>query len=254
MSAQPIARAAWQGNALPQWAPIEEWPSIHTARAALLFNFWAPSARPPATRPAGQWPYSYNTCGQGSAGQAWSLNAPQTLSACPDPPGFNRTKWGMAPGLGRGAPEFDVFEVRWVGALGVRAGQVLSRTCLFLEVPSGPLHQDPAATTRPAPAPRPPAAAAACTPATTAPPLPLAPTTRTPRPPTPCRWRRCCPRASTGWTRGSTRAWGWRTGSSSQVRARRAHWTLLYGWGKQGMGGQEGRGWLHCTVQGLRGR
>ncbi len=60
----------------------------------------------------GFWPYSYNTCGQGSEGQPWSLNAPQLLSACPDADGFNRSMYGMAPGVGRGAPEFDVFEVR----------------------------------------------------------------------------------------------------------------------------------------------
>ncbi len=61
----------------------------------------------------GYWPYSYNTCGLGSEGQDWSKNRPQSLSACPDPPGFDRTKYGMAPGVGRGAPEFDIFEVRW---------------------------------------------------------------------------------------------------------------------------------------------
>jgi hypothetical protein len=34
------------------------------------------------------------------------------LAACPDPPGFDRTKYGLLPGVGRGAPEIDMVEMK----------------------------------------------------------------------------------------------------------------------------------------------
>ena len=37
---------------------------------------------------------------------------PQNITACPDPPGFDRTKFGLLPGQGRGAPEIDLLEVK----------------------------------------------------------------------------------------------------------------------------------------------
>jgi hypothetical protein len=37
---------------------------------------------------------------------------PQNITACPDPPGFDRTKFGLLPGQGRGAPEIDLIEVK----------------------------------------------------------------------------------------------------------------------------------------------
>ena len=60
---------------------------------------------------AGFWPYSYSTC-EGSQANAWSDLPGQNISACRDPKGFNRTHWGMAEGIGRGAPEIDLLEVR----------------------------------------------------------------------------------------------------------------------------------------------
>lgn len=60
---------------------------------------------------AGTWPYSYDTC-EGSDKQPWSGLDPQLITACPDrPPPEQRAGWGLHPGQGRGAPEFDVFEV-----------------------------------------------------------------------------------------------------------------------------------------------
>jgi hypothetical protein len=60
---------------------------------------------------AGMWPYSYDTC-EGSGKQPWSGLDGQLITACPsDPPGVDRGAWGLNPGQGRGAPEFDVFEV-----------------------------------------------------------------------------------------------------------------------------------------------
>ena len=60
---------------------------------------------------AGMWPYSYDTC-EGSGKQLWSGLDGQLITACPtDPPGVDRAAWGLNPGQGRGAPEFDVFEV-----------------------------------------------------------------------------------------------------------------------------------------------
>ncbi|PSC76523.1 Beta-glucan synthesis-associated SKN1 [Micractinium conductrix] len=59
----------------------------------------------------GMWPYSYNTC-EGSGKQAWSGLDGQLITACAeDPPGVDRTAWGLHPGQGRGSPEFDVFEI-----------------------------------------------------------------------------------------------------------------------------------------------
>lgn len=61
----------------------------------------------------GFWPYSYSECCMGctmNTSQPGSKVPSQRLSACPDPPGFDRTAYGMKPGVGRNAPEFDVFE------------------------------------------------------------------------------------------------------------------------------------------------
>lgn len=60
---------------------------------------------------AGMWPYSYDTCA-GSGKQPWSGLDPQLITACPDqPPAATRAAWGLNPAQGRGAPEFDVFEI-----------------------------------------------------------------------------------------------------------------------------------------------
>lgn len=37
---------------------------------------------------------------------------PQNITACPDPPGFDRQRFGLKPGVGRGAPEIDLLEVK----------------------------------------------------------------------------------------------------------------------------------------------
>lgn len=63
--------------------------------------------------PPGFWAYSYSTC-LGSSSNSWSDLPSQNLSACTDPRGFNRSIWGMDPRIGRGAPEIDLMEVRWV--------------------------------------------------------------------------------------------------------------------------------------------
>lgn len=95
-----------------------------TAGAALAWHLWvdchavlrslheaaAPSPRAPSL-PAGMWPYSYDSC-EGSEKQPWSGLDPQLITACqdrPSPP--ERAAWGLNPGQGRGAPEFDVFEI-----------------------------------------------------------------------------------------------------------------------------------------------
>ncbi|KAL4424790.1 hypothetical protein ABPG77_000830 [Micractinium sp. CCAP 211/92] len=62
----------------------------------------------------GFWPFSYNSCGGGDVGpSAGGADPPvgQNITACPDPPGFDRTKFGLLPGQGRGAPEIDMLEV-----------------------------------------------------------------------------------------------------------------------------------------------
>jgi hypothetical protein len=61
----------------------------------------------------GLWPYSYDRCGGGSSKNEtpWSTLPGQLLSACPDPPGRDRSRWGLMEGKGRNAPEFDVFEI-----------------------------------------------------------------------------------------------------------------------------------------------
>lgn len=54
---------------------------------------------------------SYDQC-EGSEAQAWSGLDPQLVTACPDrPPPLQRAAWGLHAGQGRGAPEFDVFEI-----------------------------------------------------------------------------------------------------------------------------------------------
>jgi hypothetical protein len=75
---------------------------------------------------AGVWPYSYNTC-EGSGPLPWSSLDGQLITACPgDPPGASRAAWGLHPEQGRGAPEFDVFEV--VTAVGGAAPPHTSQT------------------------------------------------------------------------------------------------------------------------------
>ena len=62
---------------------------------------------------SGFWPYTYNTCGGGGVGTDLPNGpTPQNITACPDPPGFDRTQYGLLPGQGRGAPEIDILEVK----------------------------------------------------------------------------------------------------------------------------------------------
>ena len=62
---------------------------------------------------SGFWPYTYNTCGGFDVGQEQvPPPALQNITACPDPPGFDRTQYGLLPGQGRGAPEIDILEVK----------------------------------------------------------------------------------------------------------------------------------------------
>lgn len=60
----------------------------------------------------GLWPFSYNKCG----GEWWALKdtgaKPQSITACPDGPGVDRTRWGFAPGEGRSSPEIDMIEFK----------------------------------------------------------------------------------------------------------------------------------------------
>ena len=61
----------------------------------------------------GVWPYSYSSCGGALSGaEKEGANDPQKITACPDPPGFNRTLYGLLPGQGRGAPEIDIVEIK----------------------------------------------------------------------------------------------------------------------------------------------
>lgn len=86
---------------------------------------------------SGFWPYSYDTCGEGSS-QATAIPGSQVpsqiISACPDnrtdPNYVNRTLYGMQPGLARNAPEFDVFEIVYV----------VSMTCHYQHMNPVPLH------------------------------------------------------------------------------------------------------------------
>lgn len=59
----------------------------------------------------GFWPYSYDTCPPQALPGPWSKLAAQNISACPDVPPYDRQEYGLLPNQGRGAPEFDVFEV-----------------------------------------------------------------------------------------------------------------------------------------------
>ena len=54
--------------------------------------------------------HSYDEC-EGSTSLPWSKLPGQAISACPDPPSFDRSVWGLNHGQGRGAPEIDIFEV-----------------------------------------------------------------------------------------------------------------------------------------------
>jgi hypothetical protein len=84
---------------------------------------------------AGMWPWSYGAC-EGSGAQPWSGLDPQLVNACPgDPPGVNRAAWGLNPQQGRGAPEFDVFEVANTpgGAQPPHASQTLQMAPLMPE-------------------------------------------------------------------------------------------------------------------------
>ncbi|KAL4430015.1 hypothetical protein ABPG77_004385 [Micractinium sp. CCAP 211/92] len=61
----------------------------------------------------GFWPYTYSQCGGGDAGlESPDAVAPQLITACGDPEGFDRTKYDFQPGVGRGAPEIDMVEVK----------------------------------------------------------------------------------------------------------------------------------------------
>ena len=69
---------------------------------------------------SGFWPYTYNTCGNDTVGQGVEgAAAPQNITACPDPPGVDRTKWGLFPGQGRGSPEIDILEAKCVAGRGL---------------------------------------------------------------------------------------------------------------------------------------
>lgn len=61
----------------------------------------------------GMWPYTYDACGGGDVGaEQAGANQPQRITACPDPPGFDRAAYGLLPGQGRGAPEIDIVEMK----------------------------------------------------------------------------------------------------------------------------------------------
>ncbi|KAK2077814.1 hypothetical protein QBZ16_004662 [Prototheca wickerhamii] len=59
----------------------------------------------------GFWPYSYDVCDAAAGMVDWSSLPGQRVPACADAPGFNRTRYGFAQGLGRGSPEIDLFEM-----------------------------------------------------------------------------------------------------------------------------------------------
>ncbi|KAI3431296.1 hypothetical protein D9Q98_004355 [Chlorella vulgaris] len=73
----------------------------------------------------GFWPYSYSSCGGADVGAEFGAGGPalQNISACSDPPGFNRTKFGLEPGVGRGAPEIDLLEVMVGSSKRLKPGQ-----------------------------------------------------------------------------------------------------------------------------------
>lgn len=72
----------------------------------------------------GMWPYTYNSCGGGIAGlDKTGANKPQLITACPDPPGFNRSLYGMQPGVGRGAPELDIVEMKVPPSINSQTGE-----------------------------------------------------------------------------------------------------------------------------------
>lgn len=59
----------------------------------------------------GFWPYSYSECAE-SGPVSWSSSPGQTVTACPNPPADYLRRFGFQPGQGRGAPEWDMFEMR----------------------------------------------------------------------------------------------------------------------------------------------
>lgn len=65
----------------------------------------------------GFWPYSYDVCDAAAGVVDWSSLSGQSYSACPDTSGQNRTRFGWTAGVGRGAPEVDMFEMRSVCVL-----------------------------------------------------------------------------------------------------------------------------------------
>lgn len=73
-----------------------------------------PSPPPPPPSPlSSPAQYTYSSCGGGDVGQGQAgANQPQRITACPDPPGFDRTLYGLEPGVGRGAPEIDMVEMK----------------------------------------------------------------------------------------------------------------------------------------------
>ncbi|PRW60711.1 glycoside hydrolase family 16 [Chlorella sorokiniana] len=72
----------------------------------------------------GMWPYTYSSCGGDLSGlDQPGANKPQTITACPDPPGFDRTKYGLLPGVGRGAPEIDMVEMKVPPSINKKTGE-----------------------------------------------------------------------------------------------------------------------------------
>ena len=179
---------------------------------ALVHRHQSAPTHPPTHRlPPGFWPYSYSTCGQGSGGQPWSLVPGQIISACPDAAGNSRGKWGMAAGQGRGAPEFDIFEVRRAAGVAGRGGKGAGSAIPVSAAPvccagraarrssacrparfglqsalPGSLASPGSLTSPPPPPPLRPAA-------------PAASSARARRCRSRCRWPRCCRRARPGW-------------------------------------------------------
>ncbi|KAL4425109.1 hypothetical protein ABPG77_008214 [Micractinium sp. CCAP 211/92] len=75
----------------------------------------------------GFWPYSYSSCGGGDSGlDQPGANKPQFITACPDPAGFDRTLYGLQPGVGRGAPEIDMVEMKVPPSIDEQTGEPIA--------------------------------------------------------------------------------------------------------------------------------
>ncbi|PSC69716.1 Beta-glucan synthesis-associated SKN1 [Micractinium conductrix] len=73
---------------------------------------------------SGTWPYSYSHCQGGDAGlDLPGANKRQAITACPDPPGFDRAQYGLQPGVGRGALEIDVVEMKVPPSINEQTGE-----------------------------------------------------------------------------------------------------------------------------------